>query len=222
MIVVPAVPNSASRPSDAARADLHRDRLAAGVGHLRGDGALPDQFVERVLVAVELALHLAERAEAVAGGTDRLVRLLRVLDLPVVVARRVGNRLGAVELARLVARRGDRRLRQRRRVGAHVGDVAVLVQALGDAHRVLRREAQLAARLLLERRGHERRRPGGACTACARRSAPRTRRPRARRRARGPSPRRARRRRRCVSSPVRAKSRPCATFFPSTALSFAP
>ena len=84
--------------------------------------------------------------------------LLRVLHLPLVPARLGRHRLGSVEVARLVARRGQRRLRQGRRVGAHVGDVAVLVEALGDAHRLLRREAQLPARLLLQRRGHERRR----------------------------------------------------------------
>ena len=63
-----------------------------------------------MLVARELALHLLRRAEAVAGGTDRLVRLLRVLHLAVVVARLLRDVLGAVELARLVARRGERRL----------------------------------------------------------------------------------------------------------------
>ena len=139
------------------RADAHRDGLAAGVGHLRGDRALPDQVVQGRLVALDLALHLVGGAEAVAGRADRLVRLLRVLHLPVVGARLLRHRVGAVELAGLVARRGDRRLGQRGRVGAHVGDVAVLVEALGDAHRVLRREPELAARLLLQRRGHERR-----------------------------------------------------------------
>src|SRR6185312_5277864 len=37
------------------------------------------------------------------------------------------------------------------------GDVAVLVEALRETHRRLRREAKLAARLLLQRRRHERR-----------------------------------------------------------------
>ncbi len=111
---------------------------------------------------LDLALHLVGCAETVARRADRLVRLLRVLHLPVVRARLLGHRVCAVELAGLVARRGHRRLGQRGRVGAHVGDVAVLVKALGDAHRVLRREPKLAARLLLEGRGHERRRrPAG-------------------------------------------------------------
>ena len=54
----------------------------------------------------------------------------------------------------------------RHRVGSHVRDqpdvpvgrLDALVQPLGDRHRPLRAEAELAARLLLERRGRERRR----------------------------------------------------------------
>ena len=87
MITVPAVPNSASSPSDAVAPSRSETVCAARVGHLRGDRPLPDQVVERGLVALELAPHLVGRAEAVAGGPDRLVRLLRVLDLAVVAAR---------------------------------------------------------------------------------------------------------------------------------------
>ena len=141
-------------------AEPERDGLPARVSHLRGDGALPDELVERLLVAVELAAHLVGEPEPLAGGPDRLVRLLRVLDLAVVLARGAGNVVGTVELLRLRPRGVERCVGQRRRVGAHVRDVAALVQALGDAHRRLRREAELAARLLLERRRHERgRRP---------------------------------------------------------------
>ena len=85
------------------------------------------------------------------------MRLLRVLDLPLVAARLRRDVVGAEQGRHLLARGGERRLRQRRRVGAHVRDVAVLVQALREPHRRLRGEAELAARLLLQRRGHERR-----------------------------------------------------------------
>ena len=141
----------------ALRGEAQRHGLSARIRHLGGDRALPDQLVERELVAVQLAAHLVGRAEEVAGGTDRLVRLLRVLHLAVPGARLRREVVGAVELRHLLASGRDRRLRERRRVGAHVGDVAVLVQALRDAHRRLRRVAQLAARLLLQRRGAERR-----------------------------------------------------------------
>ena len=109
-----------------------------------------------MLVARELPLDIGRHAKRVARGTDRLVCLLRVLDLAFVASRRRGHELLAVQLFRLRPRSRQRRLRQRRGVGAHVRDVAALVEPLGDTHRRLRREAQLPARLLLQRRGHER------------------------------------------------------------------
>ena len=51
----------------------------------------------------------------------------------------------------------DRRVGQGGRVGTHVGDVTVLVEALRHLHRAPCREAQLAVRLLLQGRRHERR-----------------------------------------------------------------
>ena len=117
----------------------------------------PDQLVQAMLVARQLALDVLRRAEHVARRMDRLVSLLRVLHLALVAARLGWNVLRAEQRRRLRARGREGGLGQRGRVGAHVGDVAVLVEALGDAHRRLRGEAELAARLLLQRRGHERR-----------------------------------------------------------------
>ena len=111
-----------------------------------------------MLVTRELTLHLGGHPELVPGGTNRLVRFLGILHLALVAARRSRNELCAVQLCGLRASRRERRLRQRRRVGAHVGDVAVLVEPLGDAHRGLRRESELAARFLLQGRRHEGRR----------------------------------------------------------------
>src|SRR5439155_22366147 len=48
--------------------------LAARVGHLGGDRALPDQVVEAELLAREPAGRLLRRAEPVAGRADRFVR----------------------------------------------------------------------------------------------------------------------------------------------------
>ena len=83
--------------------------------------------------------------------------LLRVLHLAGIGARGVRHVVRAVQLGGLLAGRADRGLGQRHRVGAHIGDVAVLVQPLRDRHRVLGREAQLARGLLLQRGGAERR-----------------------------------------------------------------
>ena len=137
--------------------DAQTQRRPACVGHLRGHGALPDQLVEPELVGVQGGVQLARRREHVTGGPDRLVRLLRVLHLAGVLAWRRMHVLLAVELLGLSAGRVDGRLRQRGRVGTHVGDVAVLVQPLRDAHRALGGEPQLAPGLLLQRRRHERR-----------------------------------------------------------------
>ncbi len=151
---------SGGRSLGEARRDLDGCGRAAGVGHLRGDRALPDQLVEGELLAAQLAGDLGGRAEPIPRGADRLVRLLRVLDLLLVHPGRVGDVLGAVEVARLLTCGGEGGGRQGRAVGPHVGDVAVLVEPLRDPHRVLAREAQLAGRLLLECRGGEGR--GGA------------------------------------------------------------
>src|ERR1700749_4626377 len=57
-----------------------RHRLAGGVLHLAGDGALPDQVVKPQLVGAQPgALRLLRGAEPVAGRPDRLVRLLGIL-----------------------------------------------------------------------------------------------------------------------------------------------
>ena len=198
------------------RAELDRDRLAARVLHLRRDRPLEDQVVERVLVARQLAAQLVGRAEDVACRADRLVRLLRVRDRTLVAPRLRGDGLLAVRASRVRARRLQRGVGERDRVRAHVRDVAVLVEPLRDAHRRLRREAELAARLLLQRRRAERcrgpprvrllvdlldgERPAFEPAASAARpssSSTRTR----------PTP----------STRPRAKSRPCAMRLPSTA-----
>src|SRR5688572_465480 len=103
-----------------------------------GSGALP--YVSRVWPRAA--------RPAGAGGADGLVGLLGVLGLAGVLAGGVRQVVLAVLLQDLAAGGGHRGLRQRGAVGSHVGDVAVLVQALGDGHRAGRPEAQLAARLL--------------------------------------------------------------------------
>ena len=83
----PTARNVARSPCGRRRAEADRHLAAARVGHLARDRADPDQLVEAALVGVELGAHLVGRADAIAGGTDRLVRLLRVLHLAAVRAR---------------------------------------------------------------------------------------------------------------------------------------
>ena len=77
--------------------DLHRG--AAGVLHLGCDGARPDEFVEFELLGVQRPSQLPGGGEAFAGGADGFVGFLRVFHLAVVGARRVGDVIGAVQLA---------------------------------------------------------------------------------------------------------------------------
>ena len=156
-MTVPEAENRTSVPSARRGAEADRGGLPAGVGHLRRDRALPDQLVEPELVARQLLGHLRGRPEVVTGGPDGLVGLLGALRLAGVHAGRVGDVLGAVQLRGLPARGVDRLRAQRRGVGTHVGDVAVLVQALRGAHGLPGRHPQLARRLLLEGRRGERR-----------------------------------------------------------------
>ena len=138
-----------------------RRRVAESVGHLRGDRALPDQVVQGQLLLRQGTRHLARRAEVVAGGTDRLVRLLRALRRGAVQARGLGHGLAPIKLGGLLTSRVNRLAGQGRRVGTHVGDVTRLVEGLGGAHRRGGVPVQLARRLLLEGR----RREGGSRAA---------------------------------------------------------
>ena len=107
---------------------------ASRVSHLGGDGTLPDQLVETELVVGQRAAHSVRGAEGVTGGTDCFVGFLRVLALGGVHARCGGHELGAVQLGGLAACGGDSLLAQCHRVGTHVGDVTVFVEALRHLH----------------------------------------------------------------------------------------
>ena len=138
-----------------AREHADRRRVPARIGHLGGDRALPDQVVQGQLLLGQGRGHLARRAEVVPGGTDRLVGLLRALRRRPVRARGLGHGLGSVELGGLLACGVDGLPRQRRGVGAHVRDVAGLVEGLGGAHGRRRVPVQFARGLLLQGGGRE-------------------------------------------------------------------
>ena len=127
-----------------------------------------------------------------------------------------GHVLGAVEVAGLLAGGGQGGLGQRRAVRTHVGDVAVLVQALRHAHGVLGGQPQLARGLLLEGRGGEGcRRPAGVGLLLDRGDGHLGGLERLRRWS-GRSPRRGAPRPWSSAAPSSAKSRPVATRAPST------
>ena len=71
--------------------NVDRGALEFRALHLAGDGARPDELVELRLFGLEMAGDVA-RALRHVGRTDRLVRLLRVLGLGGVFARRATAR----------------------------------------------------------------------------------------------------------------------------------
>ncbi len=145
--------------------ELDARRLEHPGRHLRGQRSLPDQTVQAPFVAADVASDRV-RVALEAGWSDGLVRLLRgARPGPVRAPFRRG--VGIAEArSDHVAGLADRLAGQGDRIGAHVGDQAdlaisrvdTLVQPLRHGHRALRAEAELAARLLLESRGGERRR----------------------------------------------------------------
>ncbi|CAH0312433.1 hypothetical protein ROS9278_04991 [Roseomonas sp. CECT 9278] len=137
--------------------DIDRGLVQFRGRHLRRDGALPHQLIQPGLRAIQLARHRLGRAGHV-GRADRLVRLLGVLLLRGVFARR-GGHVGRPEgLLHMVADGGDRLARHLHAVGPHIGDVPSLIERLRRAHRLLRAHPQLARRFHLQGGRHEGRR----------------------------------------------------------------
>ena len=145
--------------------DVRRDRVQDRVRHLAGDKARPDQLIQLVLVGRQVLADLI-RQELDVGRADGLVRVLRV-SLGLEHARPAGIIFRAVAAADKARRRGGRLVREAQRVGTHVGDqtgqavfaqLDALVQLLRNAHGAARGHVELAAGLLLQGRGDERRR----------------------------------------------------------------
>src|SRR3546814_15359512 len=86
------------------------------------------------------------------GRSDRFMRFLRVLRLGLILARLVGDIAAVVARRDRLACGADRAAVHLDAVGSHVGDRAVLIEILRDAHRVAGREAELARRPLLDRK----------------------------------------------------------------------
>ena len=115
--------------------------LHLGTFHLAGDGALPDEIVERQLLAIERLAHRSRMARQL-GRPDRLVGFLGVLGLRRVTARHRGQIGFAEILENGIARGGDGFARHVDAIGAHIGDEAhglaadvdALIEALGDLH----------------------------------------------------------------------------------------
>ena len=142
------------------RRKLDAHAVVDGVCHLAGEKAAPDQAVQAVLLARQVALDLLG-CEGDIAGADGLVRVLRA-GLRLILARRLGAVIRTVAPIDEVARRGLCLLGDAQRVGTHVGDQAhralardvdALIELLGDGHRAPGRHVELARGLLLQRGG---------------------------------------------------------------------
>src|SRR4051812_19262346 len=132
--------------------------------HLRRHEPLPDQFVQLVLIFLEMLPDVLRTARRIRRA-DCFVRILCVFGLAVhVEARCVGQILLSEHHLDVVARliRGGRR--DAGGVGTHVGDqtrrpilanINALVEILSQPHGSLRAKAELLGRILLERAGGE-------------------------------------------------------------------
>ncbi len=127
--------------------------LHPGGFHLAGDGALPDQVIQLALV-IGADLQSVRRQHHV-GRADAFMGFLRVLGLVLVHARRFRQvffaELGLDRVSGSHHRLGG----HVDPVGPHIGDQTGLVETLRRGHAGPRAHAQLAAGLLLQRRGHE-------------------------------------------------------------------
>ena len=128
---------------------------AGRVGHLGGKRALPDQSIQGKLVRAKFIRELIRAAQR-QRRANGLVGFLGVLHLRLVFAGFARQVWLSVGRANLVAHRTEGLGTERDGVGAHVGDVAGLVETLCEAHDFARRDAQLVAALLLQRARHER------------------------------------------------------------------
>ncbi len=138
----------------AACAELALSRLYPGghlqllrVGHLRCEGALPDHVIEGAVLAGKGRLFGCP--EGGPGRPDRLVGLL-CARLRGELSRLLEEIVRAVALLHGAPGAADRFAGEMGRVGPHVGDEPLFVEALGDAHGVAGGETELAVCLLLE------------------------------------------------------------------------
>ena len=144
--------NPAPEPKLVARRIHHNARARVfRAGHLAGHKLAPDEVVEPLGVAFHgqgrgLYAHV-RRANGFVGllglfPTAVEIGLLREVGLPVLALDEAPGGADGIP-------------RQVRRVGPHVGDVACLVEALGQGHGFLHAKAEPGGRGLLQRRGDE-------------------------------------------------------------------
>ena len=141
----------------------HRSGKIARRRHLAGDEAPPNQIVQPLGIRLHGALQVSQRIvrQIDIRRADGLVRLLRARFGTEGIGRI--RQIGRGELSGDVLAACLHRIRAEvGGIGAHVGDMARLVQALRQHHRLLHAEAEAGAGRLLQGGSDEGRRGAGA------------------------------------------------------------
>ena len=125
-----------------------RGLFELGVGHLRCDGALPDEVVEFLLLG-----RSRDGVVADISRTNSLVGLLSALACRAVVPQL--EVLLTDALLDLLADGSQSQFAQVDRVGTHIGNQTFFIEPLGQPHGLLDRKAKLTGSLLLESTGRE-------------------------------------------------------------------
>ena len=123
---------AASPEARLAGAEINRQHREPGFRHLTGNGALPDQLIDREITTLKPSV--SRGAEAFAGGTNRLMGFLGIAGLGVELTGALAQVLLSVERFHAAARRTDRLIGEMHRVGAHVRDETALIKSLRAAH----------------------------------------------------------------------------------------
>ena len=114
----------------------------AGLSHLAGDGALPDQLIESEIPAIETCLLWSTKT--LTGRTNRFMRLLCIAGLGAELPGPLAQIVLAVTRFHTAAGSADRLIREMHRIGAHVGDETTLIQTLRTTHGFPGRKPKLA------------------------------------------------------------------------------
>ena len=116
------------------RRQSHGRRGTGCVGHLAGKRALPDQRVQLELVGRHFACDFRRVTEFRTRWPNAFVGFLRTRGFCGILFRRIRQIVFAEMLDDRFTRSCDRFLRQRHRIGTHVGNIAVFIQSLRRTH----------------------------------------------------------------------------------------
>ena len=132
------------------------DRFTLSIHHLAGHGALPNQLVELEFIRAQRRRKGGWGREHFTRRANSFVGFLGVFGLSFIEPGFTGHSACAIEGGGCLPGSAHGLGREGYRVGAHIRNVTVFIQALGDAHGLLRGKPQLTTGFLLQGGGRER------------------------------------------------------------------